>query len=338
MNRCALLDLTRFMASLLIMTFNLSVIEIKDYPFFDAHIFVVYFFMVTGYYTAKHFDGKNNDSPIKDSVAYTIKKYLPFIPYLIVIQVLAWGEDMVKNCYIFDYPIINYLPKNIEHFCFDLLLISETYTSPLVAPLWYLSAMLIVFPFFCWIMQISNRYLIMIICIAFPLIWYGQIGMSTGNTVMRALAGMCLGAFVYETSIAFKDYIQKINKILLTFIEILVFTFVLISTFRNWNTYRLDVLCFVVCLTTMLSGFSYAKNIKGNVFIYLGKLSVPVYMSHYCIGIIVNDLGKLLLWNNVIKISLFYGATILFSMLVLYIVNNWKWFQKIINKPIELKD
>lgn len=61
-----------------------------------------------------------------------------------------------------NWSIKNFLFSFSENFIFDILLLTNFYLRPEVGPLWYLSAMFIVFPIFSCIMQIKNRYLILL--------------------------------------------------------------------------------------------------------------------------------------------------------------------------------
>lgn len=335
-------DGARFIAALIIVTNHLSIIGVSGYPFHDGWIFVEFFLMITGYYTAKHFDDKDNSNSIKDSILYTINKFIVFLPYTIAVTILGYITEGLINVVYGDWNIKCFIGSFMGDFWFDIFLITEPMSYPLIVPIWYLSAMLFIFPLFSWLMQIKNRYWIMVISFMYPLLYYSKFtingGLSFPQDILRILAGLCLGSFIYECIYAFRDYIDKINKLFLTILEVVSFMFVFISTFRNWRVYRLDLLCFVVCGAIMLPNLSYTKNISGKVFVYLGKLSMPVYIIHWYLGTLVDGFGKLFLWNGITKLILYYGVSILISIVAMHIVDHWKWFNNIINKPLELRD
>ena len=52
----------------------------------------------------------------------------------------------------------------------------------------------------------------------------------------------------------------------------------------------------------MLSKLSYTSKIKGKVFIYLGQLSMPIFVIHWLVGEVVNHY----VLNN--SIALYYGG------------------------------
>lgn len=90
-------DLARFICSLIIMTFHLNVLWGWNYPFQGGGIFVEFFLIITGYYTAKHFDNKKYNNPMKESIIYTLNKFIPFLPYTIITTILMY--------------LFNYLPQ-----------------------------------------------------------------------------------------------------------------------------------------------------------------------------------------------------------------------------------
>lgn len=50
-------ELVRFIGSLIIMASHIENMGFENYPFISGWIFVEFFLFITGYYTAKHFDG-----------------------------------------------------------------------------------------------------------------------------------------------------------------------------------------------------------------------------------------------------------------------------------------
>lgn len=301
-NRSGNVDLARFISALIIMTFHLNVIYGWDYPFQGGWIYVEFFLIITGYYTAKHFDNKNFNNPMKESIIYTLKKFVTFLPYTTITTILK---------YLFIYKtgemnIIDFFCSFIDNFTFDILLVIESYDKPLVGTLWYLSALLIVFPLFSWLMQIRNRYWIMIFSFFYSLLYYGAAGVY-GNRdypqdLLRVMAGLCMGAFVYEVIYAFGDYLKRINKALLTIIEVITFLIPILLTYKNVNSFRFIIVCYIVCCAIMLPKLSYTSKIKGKVFIYLGQLSMPIFVIHWLVGEVVNHY----VLNN--SIALYYGG------------------------------
>jgi len=335
-NRNKDVDLWRFIAILIIMAHHLYILGIKEYPFYDGWIYVEFFLIITGYYTLSHFEGKRKENKAKEAVEYTIKKFLPLLPYTVAVTLAAWLTQNI-SALINGGGVKQFLTSFLGDFAFDLLWLS---TFPLVAPLWYLSAMIIVFPFFCWFIQRENRYMTLLVCFSYVIIFYGSEGVTTARSflfdIFRVLAGLMLGALIYEINYVFGELLMKINSSICTSIEILLLLFPIVSVYRNWETYKLDLLCFAVGLGLMFSGrcFSVASKIK--VFNYLGKISMPMFILHWYIGTVVNHINSIMQWNILMKVTLYYLGTFIVSMLAMFFVEHWKWFQSILSKGVKL--
>ena len=229
----------------------------------------------------------------------------------------------------------------MDNFIFDIFLISEPMTPPKIFSLWYLSAMLIVFPLFAWFVQLKNRYWILTISFMFPLIYYGKyLAPETWSTIvvlLRVLAGMCFGSLIYECTYVFSEYLQKINKLLLTIVELVTFLFVIVVS-KGTYSIRLDIFCFIVCLAIMLPNLSYTSKIKGKIFTYLGRLSMPMYIFHWVVAEIITLCRRYHRFSDNKELLLYFAGTVVLSILYMYIVDHCKWLQNIINKPIYLRD
>ncbi len=335
-------DLVRFIAALIIMTFHLFYMGIGSYPFQDGWIYVEFFLIITGFYTARRFDGKNYDNPIKESIIYTYKKFIIFLPYTIVTTTLMYLLNFLPSFLFGSLSIKGFLFSFTQDYIFDILLISESYSHPLVPPLWYLSALIIVFPLFSWLTQIKNRYWIIIITSFYTLFYYGIVGFI-GHRVyltdlLRVLAGMCLGTFVYEILYSLSYYFNRISKIVLTVVEIFAFLMPVIITYKNAGSHRFVLFCFMICLAIMLSNSSYTNVIKGKLCTYLGKLSMPLFIIHGFMGVFIARLSSKIMLTDTTKIVLYYIVSIALSVIAMYIVDRWKWFQEFIKKPLVLRD
>lgn len=268
--RSANVDGARFIAAMLIMAFHIYHIGIAEYPFHEAWIYVELFLMITGYYTAKHYSKVNTDNRSKDAFQYTIKKFMPLFPYTLIVTLCGWITQGVVGIIYKGWTWKDFVINFMGDFTFDVLLISDSFSHPLITPLWYVSAMIIVFPFFCLFAQIKNRYTKVLICIIYPLMYYGWTGV-TGNRafphdMLRVLAGMMLGLLLYEFSVIFEEHIKRVPMTGLTLIELLAFAYPIYCSYRNfarigYTTTRLYLLCFFINLLFMLAWlFLHEKN------------------------------------------------------------------------------
>ena len=185
----------------------------------------------------------------------------------------------------------------------------------------------------------KNRYFILLFSFICSGIYYTNefFRLCVGvKSLIRVFIGLLLGAFIYECVYVLEDYINEMNKSLITIIEVLLFSFVIYLTYNNSQNFKIIILCFVICMTVMMTGKSYTSNINCNVLYYLGKLSLPVFVIHRCMGRLIHTLGENL--SNINKLVLYYSVSIIVAMIFMYLVEHWKWFQNLIKKPIMLKD
>lgn len=334
-------EIAKFIASLLIVVQHNETAGIPAF-FRGGWIYVEFFLMITGYYTAKHFDANIQQNNIKGSIEYTIKKFIGFIPYTIMVTVVGYLTQGIFNMATDNWTVKDFICGLATDFVFDVFLINEPMYVPLIVPIWYLSTMLFVFPMFSCFVQIKNRYWIMVISFVYTKLYYCQFGINGSfgfpQNIFRVLAGLCLGAFIYEFSYAFSLYIGKINSIGLTILEIMTYVFVFVSTIFDKQTFRLDIFCFAVCLIIMLTDLSCTRKINGHIFLYCGRLSVPLFITHWYVGMLIKFFGEIFLWNNIIKGSIYYVGSVLFSAVVMYLVEHSTWFEKINNKSIIIRD
>lgn len=72
-NRICNIDLAKFISSLLIMATHLTLLTDKYSN--NYWLYVEFFLIISDYFTAKHFDNKDYDNPLKESIIYTLKKW-----------------------------------------------------------------------------------------------------------------------------------------------------------------------------------------------------------------------------------------------------------------------
>lgn len=321
-NRQSIVDLWRFIGCLLIMSFHLyfTGISIEPYPFYTAWIYVEFFLILSGYYTASHFDIKETVSPdnmAKEAIRYTVKKYIRFLPYVII---------ATSVYYFIDYFLIGFSITTFINFLFDTTLLTGSFYEAYlpVRPLWFLSVMFIVFPIFCFFCQIKSKHILYMIAFYIPLIYYGYTPRPSlayfPYHIPRALAALFLGVLVY----AICSYIRKIHfsfvkKVLLTCVEIVALWSVVYFTYiGKLEYYRFFILCFAVGLIIMLSGQSYTMNINSIIFRWLGRMSMPMYILHTTIAHYISTFCAG--FSSTTKIISYYGGTLLISAVCYYFV------------------
>lgn len=218
------------------------------------------------------------------------------------------------------YNVIGLFWTIFQDYFFDIFFMIEIYQKPLLGTLWYLSAIFIIFPLFILLVQLKNKHILFVVTLLYPLFYYGRMNVVCDteypHAFFRAFAGMCIGASIFYCIFFFEKYIKKINICLLTAIELITFFIPCAATYNNFVPSRFMLFCFCISLSIALSGLSYTSRISGKLPIYLGKLSVPIYIFHFLIITIFNvyDIESKILCCTVI---------IIFSMIILWCVEHY---------------
>ena len=147
--------------------------------------------------------GKTLEQQSKNAISYTVKKFLPLIPFVIVAIVIKYIALLLRNDGATFSSIMKILPLDI------LLLNSQT--AELNWPLWYLSAMLIVFPLFCLMCQTKRKNTLYIVLFTSTIVYYFNFfngAISYLGCLIRAFFGMSAGVLVYALSVTSKRTIK----------------------------------------------------------------------------------------------------------------------------------
>lgn len=302
------LDLLRFTASILIMCSHLFYIGLPwgTYPFCNAWVYVEFFFILTGCFTARHFsliqDTDNNlTSRVMSVMTYTVKKFVRFIPYSMVIvpvaclirnwdyfQQVKWSVIMVffsaGTLALFNMVLKVVCVPFIEMVLEIFFLSESTLTFISSGTLWYLCAMLSVFPVFVFLLQLKRKQVVLGITLTLGTAYYVIFGVSGlrgfYHDLLRAFSGLCLGAAVYFLSCLIKEInTSKKVDMCLTVYEIAAFTFtVLINAFNKTKYFSAVMIAFITTGIIIFSGKSYTQKIQCRFFRWLGRLSLPIFM------------------------------------------------------------
>lgn len=315
-------DLWRFVAILMIMGHHQYHVGARGYPFAMGWVFVEFFFALTGYLTTAHFA---HSQPMclaeqsKKAVCYTIKKFKHFLPFVWLAIILEYAFHFAADF----QSMLSNLPETVSWLAklpLEMLLISSSYTKPELVPLWYLSAMFIVFPLFCLLLQLCNKYLLTIISLLIPIIFYGAAGVADNWTfplnLCRAFSAMLLGTLVYVLNDLFlNNFYSKVCKPLLTAVQFVCFILPLLACYFDIHSMlRVILLCFVAGLSITFSGQSATASMKSKIVQYLGQVSMSIYLFHWVIaGIIAKYFGA---FPQNVRIILYYIGSVLLSILI----------------------
>ena len=211
----------------------------------------------------------------------------------------------------------------LERLPFDLLLLTESFSHPLTAPLWFLSAMFLVFPFVCVLSQSKNEYFVILVSLIFPVYYYGytnyQMIRDVPFDMLRILADMFIGILIYEIN----DYFINcyFNRLVISLIEIFCFLVVFINAFIGLEAVKGTIICFSVQIAIMTSGKSVTTRIKIPILSFLGKISMPIYICHWFVGSVLWFVYSRLQVSRVEIYFFYYVGTVVVSLLLYWMIN-----------------
>lgn len=327
-SKMGMIEVWRFLFMLLIMAHHMYHLGLKGgYLFRGAWVYVEFFFILTGGFTLRHFEkdrlrGRSAENAARESVVYTLRKFSSFFGYVVIAVFLEYflqGFALLTSGQLVKFVL------SFQNMPFEVLLLSSSgIINPKLAPVWYLSAMFLVMPLFCYVIQKYRNIFVSIGCWLFPVLYYGRVGVNSlrdwPHDMLRAFACMSLGAFAWLLSRELcKMEWKRWPKLLLTAAEVGGLLLTVFFTGKNWELNKVMVLIFVAAAAIMFSGCSYTARVSGKVFDFLGKITLPMFLLHWAVG----TLSKKLFQPMEYRILFYYLATIALSV-VLYLI-----FQKI---------
>jgi peptidoglycan/LPS O-acetylase OafA/YrhL len=325
-SRIGMVDIYRLLFIFLIMKHHLY---IPGGHFQSAWIYVEFFFILTGYFTALHFDKlfhTNQFSSISDKqkyvLSYSFHKFKNFIPYILIAVIFEYSLS-----------VLSVLPQGkralltlFENFVCEITLLSSSgLSSADLAPIWYLSAMFLVFPLFALILSsdklhiICYRYLSWII----PVLYYGVTGITSRPypDYLRAFSCMFLGVFVYEVTKKIAQRKDSVSfHIIVTASEFIAVLITIICTYFNTNNNKLILFAFVVATACTMSQKSYSKFVKCPV--WFGELSLILFLIHWPVRNLIQLFG--INFESRMDMILYYLLSIIVSLLIFVLVSYFK--------------
>ena len=326
MKRDNRIELYRFIFACIIMIFHAhNVNNGQGHPIPLGHVFVEFFFFLTGYFTYQNIKKGVSENKIDISVypfQYTWKKILKFYPYIIMTAIFYALTSIVFSLFR-GYSI----KKSILEFSgmpFDILLLQITgiCKNPNFNAWWYLSALIFLLPLVSLLFYgkyVRGGGYTYTVYFA-PLLIYGAFAVRINGLdwetelcgiirtgLFRGFAGLCVGCLISDVKDKFsKVRLLKSGKIFVTIVEVGTY---IISIIIAWkyngieNSTFLIVLLLIIGLIITFSNQSYTIYLDKNIFGFLGKISLPLYICHYSCGRI---LGKYLGGTNVFENYVIY--------------------------------
>lgn len=315
-----MVDIYRLVFIFLIMAHHLYL----NSPFASAWIYVEFFFILSGYYTMKHYAGKEEtalEERSLEAITYTMHKFKRIMPYVAIAVLLEYICD-----YYAEYLSLGFLGKRYLLFVFENLISEITLLSSSglveanLAPIWYLSAMFLVFPLFTFMLSFKklHKWYLGYLSWVLAVLYYGHVGVickrDWPHDLLRAFVCLWLGVFVYGVSEAIKMHKKgKWFTIAVTLLELGSFALTIVCTGYNTGNTKLMVFAFVVGISALVSGCSSTSKLAAPPM--LGKLSMVLFLMHWPVKTLLSRvMGGALSRNGIV---MYYIISILFSVLLL---------------------
>ncbi len=154
--------------------------------------------------------------------------------------------------------------------------------------IWFLSAMFLVFPLFCLLLMMKNKPLAGWICFATATFYYlhtYDYGSHVfPNQLVRAFAGLCLGACVSMLSEKLGELrLGRGWRMILSMVEVVAYLIPILTCYKHITFLRGNLICFIVSVAIIFSGQSLIPDMSCKLFSWLGKLSMPLYVWHVAV-------------------------------------------------------
>lgn len=289
-NRNSFMDLYRFLAMFVVMGCHQYHLSVAGFPFYHGWIFAEFFFILTGYLTASHFHlTASQKGIIRTSLRYTLHKFLSMAVFIWSAILLEYVYQALRMWLFADASFKDILTY-FAQLPIELLMLCGLFAQPVLIPAWYLSALFIVFPLFCILLQVLPKKILTFTSAALPIICYLIIGFAGNWTLpdnlIRALAGLFLGTFAFRMN---QDVLPKVydilGKLLLTILQMICLAAPLLLSISDPRPWIIPILvCFVLGIAITMSEASYTGAIKSRFLVYLGKISLPLYLFHWTVA------------------------------------------------------
>ena len=308
------IELMRFLVMLLIMGHHLYHIGLEGaYLTRNCWVWVDFYFIISGAFTYAHFQvhSKVADGEGSEALAYTLRKFKKFLIPVISTVVIQYCLDALTQMQCWN---VKEFIKGMLYLPYEVMFLSSSgIVNPMVAPIWYLSAMFIVLPLVAYLIQ-AHKELWKIVAFTLPILYFGHKGVNTDrawpNDMVRAFVCLSLGTIVYLLAAQIKKLPDnRVSKGLFSALEIMSVIVAMYISIFNKPFLNLMELLFVIICVFMLSGRTISASWSAKIIFVLGSLSMPMYIFHWTIG----SVAVLLTKNIAKRLFIYFMGTIVIS-------------------------
>lgn len=299
------IEFTRFIAAIGIVLHH-SGNEFHSGMFVGGYLLVEYFFLLSGYFTTKHFDVINcNWSSAR---RYAFKKYFSIAFYIIIAVII----EALLALIIGDLPMM----ESLLSIPFGIFPFTGTYMVRYILdfPLWFIGDLVLVLPLIIMLMVKNKDLYKNWLCYFAPIIIYSVLVTKHQGIVIwtdnfgtfisllcRTVAGLCLGSAVYYisnkveciTCLKSEKRKAKSYKFIKWFglgVWLIVDLIILLpDNFNSALPFYSNMpipyigLWFIALTCIVTVSETYRRNTIYNIVMHLGKLSMPIYCIHLVI-------------------------------------------------------
>ena len=286
MKREGKIELYRFLACVFIMIdhFVANMQSQLSLPFTASFQFVEFFFLTTGFFTARHFDVKWDDnSKSSDILMYHLKKFVRFLPYTIPAILSLYCLESVGFLSAGD---VGGFWNNLKDIVLEITYLSVFRTSGAhLFVMWFLSAMFVTLPTLILFFTLKNNKIKIVIGTIAPILFYtfaqDYTAQEPVNQMLRSFLGMMLGGTIYYVScwVKKKD-IPSIIKWILTILFVVVYILPIVFSYKNTFFSYQYVICFVLMLFLLMSDLTKLGPWHSRILGFLGDISMPIFIWH----------------------------------------------------------
>lgn len=303
-NRNNLVELERFLYSLLVVGYHVQAAYAPDKTFFfeNGATAVEFFFVVSGYFFARSIEKVNNKEEkhlFFDTLEFMKNKIKTILVAHIVVNVIMMIFGMIVDIHSFSKMFLNGLPGI---FLIQMAICwKDSMEMSFCIPEWYISTMLlcmlVMAPTSFYLRRKINGLWIALILFLFNAVVVGIVAFSTkfnmNSTFIddaRGWAELCVGMLSYHMSVYIlkKENVNKFVSVVLKIVEMVAYHLPIVLGFVPIDVKYMPLimsvtafLAFVALSITFGNKGVVVKNKTINtVFGYLGGISLPIYLFH----------------------------------------------------------
>ena len=307
-NRNYIVDFWRFIFSLIVVMAHTNGLRPPDknsYPFVGGYLAVEFFFILSGFFMMQSIYALEvipaKGSIGKASIHFALRKMAPVFPYYL------WSLLSFLVVYNYFNAASSYeILKNFAYSIIEIFMLQMSGINQVIynAPTWYISVLLLTMPILYYFGLKNGDLLINILAPLAVILIYGYFSQSFEQLdvwnnyvlivkagVLRGIAGLCIGIIcfgIYQNINQVK--ISKAQRLLLTILEVMGYPLIILIMLMKGHSKMDFILVFIIAALFLItySGLSYTNSLMNNRFFYwLGQFSLPLYLTHWTIRLVV---------------------------------------------------